>query len=85
MEKLDKIIFGKGEVKDFIFEQVHMSDKAYMYKVESGVSTYYEVFRRMSKTNSKRDCFPSSKAFGVWAWTIGDKSKALRKFNELSK
>jgi hypothetical protein len=80
MKELEKNIIGKGEVKGFLFTQIQQSDKAYLYAVNS----YYEVFKKKHKTNSKRHCFPTSKAFGVWAWTYTTYEKAMEKFNHLN-
>ena len=84
MKNLEKTIIGKGEVKGFLFTQIQTSDKAYIYKVDTGCSIYYEVFKKKHKTNSKRDCFPTAKAFGIWAWTYKPFEKAIEKFNQLN-
>lgn len=85
MKNLDKIIVGKGEVKDFIFTQHNQSNRAYIYKVDTGCSIYYEVFKKTYRVNSKRHCFPTSKAFGKWAWTFTTLEKAIEKFIHLNK
>jgi hypothetical protein len=84
MKELEKNIIGKGEVKGYLFTQVQMSDKAYLYKVDTGASIQYEVFKKIYRTNSIRHCFPISKAFGIWAYTFPTLEKALEKFNKLS-
>lgn len=84
MENLNQIIIGKGEVKGFVFTQIQKSDKAYIYQVDSGASIYYEVFKVTKRTNSKRPCFPTSKAFGIWAWTYMSAETATTKFNQLN-
>lgn len=84
MKNLEKIILGKGEVKGFLFNRHNQSNRAYLYKVDTGCSIYYEVFKKLHRVNSKRDCFPSSKAFGVWAWMFPTIEKAIEKFNELN-
>lgn len=85
MKELHKNITGKGVVKGFLFSQIQQSETAYLYKVNSGTSTYYEVFEKTQRTNSKQHCFPTSKAFGIWAWTFSTIEKAEEKFNELLK
>jgi hypothetical protein len=85
MKNLDQVIRGKGEVRGFVFTQIQKSHKAYIYQVDSGASIYYQVFKVTHKTNSKRHCFPTSKAFGVWAWAYISLDKANEKFNELNK
>ena len=77
-------ITGKGEVKGFLFTQVYRSDRAYIYKIDSGCSIYYEVFKVTQKTNSERHCYPTSKAFGVWAWVYMSAETAIAKFNQLN-
>lgn len=86
MEKLEltQKIIGKGEVKGYVFSKEKQSHKAYLFKVNTGTSIYYEVFKRKAKTNSIRDCFPTSKAFGTWAWTFTSYDKAIVKFNRLN-
>ncbi|MCH3884403.1 hypothetical protein [Tenacibaculum aquimarinum] len=84
MKKLETKIIGKGEVKGFLFTQKLISNKAYLYEVNTGYTIHYEVFKRKHKTNSKRDCFPTSKAFGLWAYTFKTWEKAVEKFNKLN-
>ena len=85
MEALQENFIGKGEVKGNLFTQIKQSNKAYIYKVDTGCSIYYEVFKKKVKTNSVRHCYPTSKAFGLWAWTYHDLDKAVNKFNQLNK
>ena len=84
MKNLNKVIIGKGEVKGFIFTQHNQSNKAYLYQVDTGHSIHYEVFKKTYRVNSKHHCFPTSKAFGVWAWTFTSIEEATEKFNELN-
>ncbi len=84
-ENLQQQFTGKGEVKGFEFTQIQQSKKAYIYKVDTRCSTHYEVFKKKAKTNSVRHCYPTSKAFGLWAWTYHDLDKAVNKFNQLNK
>lgn len=84
MQRLSNCFIGIGEVKGAEFLLVKCSEKAYLYEVNTGVSKYYEVFVRKSKSNSLRDCFPTSKAFGVWAWTYSNLDSAIEKFNHLN-
>jgi hypothetical protein len=56
----------------------------------------YEVFKKkISKESTgilngvevhfeERVTYPSSKAFGVWAWAFSNYNKALEKFNEIT-
>jgi hypothetical protein len=84
MKNLEQNIIGKGEVKGFLFTQMQISSKLYLYKVNTSTTIHYEVFKRKQKTNSKRHCFPTSKAFGIWAWTYESYEKAIGKFNHLN-
>lgn len=66
MKELEKVIFGRGEVKGFTFTQLLFSSFAYVYEKrddETGVITY-EVFRRVE--NSAFGCvsYPRSGGFG---------------------
>lgn len=83
MVELKTEFTGRGEVGGKTFRQIKASETAYLYEVmdESGVC--YEVFKK--KVNRHYDCisYPSSKSFGVWAWTYNDYVKAVDKFKEL--
>lgn len=85
MRELQKQFTGIGEVRGNLFAQIQQSNKAYIYKVDTGCSIYYEVFKKKAKTNSVHHCYPTSKAFGLWAWTYQSLDKAINKFNELNK
>ena len=69
MKLLENEFIGKGEVKGFKFKQVHKSNTAYIYEVNSGCSIYYEVFRRVVNTKYKKEVYPLAKHFSIWAWT----------------
>lgn len=86
MKELEEKFEGRGEVKGYSFELFEKCPAAYIYKkmhVETGTVSY-EVFKR--KENTYFDCvsYPTSKAFGVWAWEYTGKRQALCKFNALS-
>jgi hypothetical protein len=84
MKELKKQFDGIGEVKGYKFTQICKTSKGFLYEVSSGgVITHYEVFKR--KINTRFDCesYPSSKAFGVWAWTYKNKELAESKLNQL--
>jgi hypothetical protein len=84
MKQLETNFIGKGQVKGFIFTQIKKSKCAYIYKVHTGYSEHYEVFKH--KENSHFNCvsYPSDKAFGIWAWSCSNLDKALIKFEELN-
>ena len=75
---------GKGEVKGYNFTQISQTDKAFLYEVSSGGGKHYEVF--LKRINHRFACisYPSSKGFGIWAWTYMDLESATNKFNELN-
>jgi hypothetical protein len=82
MEELKEYFVGIGEVKGHIFNQVLKSDFAYIYEVNTGTKKYYEVFKK--SINFDRISYPSSKAFGKYAWTCGTLEIAKEYFNELN-
>lgn len=86
IKELEKVFIGRGEVKDFYFEQVAKSDKAYIYRVTcvEGARPYYEIFRKKINTQFDNISYPKSKAFGRWAWTTYDEDKAWRIFESLN-
>ena len=75
---------GRGEVKGYIFTQVRKTDKALLYKVSSGDREHYEVLKRIINTRFACESYPTSKAFGIWAWTCMTLEAALNKFAELN-
>ena len=75
---------GRGEVRDYLFTQLEMSEKAYLYQVHSEQTMHYEVFKRRINTQFNCVSYPSSKSFGIWAWCMADYDKAKQKFEELS-
>lgn len=83
MKELEENFIGRGEVKGFIFTQIKKSDYAYVYKVDNGYSVTYEVFFRKENTQFNCISYPSSKAFGIWAWSCTEHAY-LDKFEELN-
>lgn len=80
-------IKGKGEVRGYVFEQIQKGINGYVYKatnIETKM-THYEVFVRRYNKRFNNICYPSSKAFGIWAWTFHDLEKAITKFNLINK
>ncbi len=82
---LKNSFFGKGEVGGYKFTQVRKTDKALLYKVSSGDSKHYEVFKSRINTRFACESYPTSKAFGIWAWTCMTLEAAIVKFNQLNK
>lgn len=85
VDSLPDVIMGKGEVKGFVFTKAMESDYAFIYEVDCGrLKNHYEVFKKKAKTNSVRYCYPTSKAFGFWAWCPMSFEKAMKIFNEIN-
>jgi len=74
---------GRGEVKGFKFTQLIKTNKAFLYKVDSGNSIYFEVFKMKLNKRCENISYPTSKAFGIWAWTYMTLELAIDKFNKL--
>lgn len=71
MRELKTDFIGKGEVKGFEFTQLKKTEKGYIYAVNTGNNVHFEVFKH--KCNKRFECvsYPKTRAFGVWAWTVG--------------
>lgn len=96
MKTLKVCFEGTGEVKGFIFEQMHSSKMAYLYKVRSyDGQVHFEVFKRKNtpicidfekriySDTEFKEIYPKSKDFGVWAWTYISPQDAYVKLNKL--
>ena len=84
MKQLRTDFTGKGEVKGFEFTQLKKTDYGYIYAVDKGESVHFEVFKHKENTQFNNVSYPKTRAFGVWAWTVGDFDKAceiLETFN----
>ncbi len=81
---LQERFVGRGEVKGHIFTQLSRTDRAFLYEVNTGNGIYYEVFKK--KINHRYGCvsYPTSKAFGFWAWSYSNLEKAIAKINHLN-
>ena len=82
---LKKYFEGRGEVKGYLFSQISKTDKAFIYEVSSGNTKHYEVFKRILNKRFACESYPTSKAFGIWAWTHMTIEAAIKKFDELNK
>lgn len=92
MKKLDKYFTGKGEVKGIEFEQISRSNNTAIYRVDNN---YFEVFiiktqkAKIKKIAGKeilfhaKELYPSSKDFGISAWTFKSYSKAIDKYSKI--
>lgn len=73
---------GIGEVKGYSFKQLARTKLGYIYEVTSNEGAkHYEVFRR--KVNNQYNCitYPSSKGFGIYAWTTSSLLHAQERLN----
>ena len=84
MRELNEEFIGIGEVRGFSFRQLDKNDYCYLYEVVSPFSEkkHYEVFFRRENTQYGNVSYPSSKAFGLWAWTYSSKDAALASFKD---
>ena len=84
MKELQKEFIGRGEVRGFKFTQLLRSDVAYLYKVDVFGQIHYEVFKRRENARYGNVSYPTSKAFGKWAWTTRDYNKATNSRNQVT-
>lgn len=84
MKKLQKQFTGKGQVKGFTFTQIKQNEVGYIYKVETGVNTHYEVFEHKENTLYNCVSYPTNKAFGKWAWTCGSLYRAIEILEDIN-
>ena len=87
MKELKKEFIGIGEVRGYQFKQLQSNGYAYVYEVNNPEETkpHYEVFERVENTIFDCVSYPKLKSFGVWAWCISDYSKAMLKYDEITK
>lgn len=87
--KLEDSFIGTGEVKGFLFTKKFENEKGYVYKVEHEGGFHFEVFHkketpicidfknRIYSDTHRKELYPKSKDFGVWAWSVRDQGKAI--------
>jgi len=84
IKPLPKNFAGRGEVKGYEFSLVSKTKWGFLYEVRlDGIITHYEVFRRKINKWFGRESYPTSKSFGISAWTYNSKEKAMRKLYSL--
>lgn len=84
IKQLHEQFSGTGEVRDYEFGLVCKTNRGFCYKVTiDGITVHYEVFRRKINKRFACESYPTSKAFGIWAWTYRCLTKALKKLNSL--
>jgi hypothetical protein len=85
IKELKKDFTGIGQVKGFEFSQINCTMYGFLYKVNTGDSIYYEVFKKRLNTQYNNISYPTNKAFGIWAWTTPNLSKAIDILNSFEK
>jgi hypothetical protein len=83
MKPLEKEFIGTGEVKGFKFTQITAAKHGFIYEVDTGDRKYYEVFEKRVNRRYANISYPTSKAFGIWAWTCSTITKARLKLKEI--
>lgn len=71
-----------GSQNGRIFTRVHFNRNVYMYKVEKGIVTMYEVFKARSRDGL--DMYPKREDFGKIAFGVSDYNEAEKLFNKMS-
>lgn len=91
--KLENNFIGTGEVKGFLFTKQFENEKGYVYKVEHEGSIHFEAFyrketpicidfaNRIYSETDKKEVYPKSKDFGVWAWTVLELEKGVQRLS----
>ena len=98
MKELDIEFKGTGEVSNFTFKQIAVSNSGYVYEIsDENKNLHYETFER--KEQKKRESiisgskvsfdekviYPNSNSFGITAWCYKNKESAMKRFNKLNK
>ena len=81
MKELREQFDGRGEVRGFKFTQLEKTDTGYLYEVRHSDTSkpHYEVFKRKENTHFGNISYPTSKAFGRWAWSCSNIEAAKAK------
>ena len=97
LQKLPKKFTGKGEVKNFEFEQVLCENGMYIYRVtqKSAKTPHYEAFKanevpicidfenRVYSDTDFKEVYPKSKDFGVTAWSANSLENAKKRIDNV--
>ena len=84
MKELKEYFSGRGQVKEYVFNQIRKTKHAFLYEVKGNNTIHYEVFKRKENTLYECVSYPTDKAFGIWAFTCGTLERANDKFKELN-
>lgn len=83
MNNIDLLPAKIIEQKDthiYQFTQINRTDRAYLYEVRiDGVLSHYEVFKRKINKRFRCESYPTTKAFGIWAWIYTCLGKAIQR------
>lgn len=95
IQALPDEFFGRGSTKKFEFTKIVDSDEAAIFKVHTGETVHYEVFKKQaqpicldfaahvySETQYKY-MYPKDNAFGKWAWTAGSPGRAAEIYKNI--
>ena len=69
IKPLPKQFVGRGEVKGYEFRQISAPNWGFIYEVRYGKRKHYEVFQKRINARFGNVSYPTSKAFGKWAWS----------------
>lgn len=72
--QLKKEFIGRSEVRGFLFRQISVTKHGFLY----------EVFKKRINKRFATYSYPSSKSFGIWAWTFKTLNEATSKLESLS-
>lgn len=59
---------GRGETKGYKFKRLSSPDGTFIYEVYNNHTKYYEGFLERINSRFGNVSYPTSKAFGSWAW-----------------
>lgn len=91
LKKLEEVIVGSGEVSGSIFTRVYENEKGYIYRVDGYLNSHFEVFfkkttaicidfnKRIFSDTEKKEIYPKSNDFGIWAWSVNNIEKGIEK------
>jgi len=85
MKELQKEFEGRGEVRGFRFRQISETKLGYLYEVDVDGAIHYETFKRKENTRFNTISYPTSKAFGIWAWSNTNLEKAKQRLQSFEK
>jgi hypothetical protein len=95
IRELPKSFVARGECRGFEFAQIADSKHGFIYEVTFDGSRHYEVFKkRVVQTftineegerivTGKKYSYPTSKAFGDWAWTATSFASAIARLDKI--